>query len=179
MALFRPHLIFNRITDIPIDYLINMGIKGVALDADNTLSTHHSQIPLDGVTDWLAAARENGIKVMIVSNARARRIVPFAQTLGLSYISLACKPLPIGFIRAARAMGVRCGEVAAIGDQLFTDVMGARLAGVKPLLVTPIKVEDGASFRLRRRLERPLIEKYERIGLHFDLQSDLGGHHVS
>ena len=168
MALFKPCTIFNRITDIPIDYLISMGIKGVALDADNTLSTHHSQTPHDGVTDWLKRARESGLKLMMVSNANKNRVTPFANKLGLEFTSLSCKPLPVGFIRAARKMGLKRGEVAAIGDQIFTDVMGANLAGVKPILVIPIKVEDGASFKLRRRLERPLIERYYRKGLKFE-----------
>lgn len=170
MPIFKPRAIFNRITDITPEYLIAMGIKGVALDADNTLSAHHSQTPLCGVTDWLQSARAAGLRLIMVSNARRERIEPFADKLGLDYISLACKPLPLGFIRAARAMGVKRRNMAAIGDQIFTDMMGARLAGVVPLLVTPYKPESGRSFHIRRRLERPLIEKYDKQGLRFQPQ---------
>ncbi len=173
MSLFRPCKIFNRITDIPIDYLISMGIKGLALDADNTLSTHHSQTPLDGVIEWLESARERGIKLMMVSNANADRVTPFASKLGLDFTSLSCKPLPIGFIRAARRMSLKRCEVAAIGDQIFTDIMGANLAGVKPILLIPIKAEDGASFKLRRKLEQPLIAKYKCKGLMYEEDNDV------
>ncbi len=166
--LFKPYKIFNRITDIPIEWLVENGIKGLALDADNTLSTHHSQTPLEGVTEWLDSARQHGIKLMMVSNANANRVTPFADKLNLEFTSLSCKPLPIGFIRAARRMELHRREVAAIGDQIFTDIMGARLAGVKPILLIPIKVESGASFRLRRRLEKPLIAKYKRKGLMYE-----------
>ncbi len=172
MAIFKPCKIFNRITDIPLEWLVENGIKGLALDADNTLSTHHSQIPLDGVTEWLEGARKIGIKLIMVSNANSKRVTPFANKLGLEFTSLSCKPFPIGFIKAARKMGLKRREVAAIGDQIFTDVMGANLAGVKPVLLIPIKVEDGASFKLRRRFEQPLIAKYKRKGLMYGEDSD-------
>ncbi len=165
MALFKPYKIFNRITDIPIEWLVSNGVKGVALDADNTLSTHHSQTPLDSVPEWLAKARESGIKLIMVSNANEKRVAPFANKLGLEFTSLSCKPLPFGFIKAARKMGLRRGEIAAIGDQIFTDVMGANLAGLKPILLIPIEAEQGASFKLRRRLEKPLINKFSKKGL--------------
>ncbi len=168
MPLFKPYKIFNRITDIPIEWLKENGIKGVALDADNTLSTHHSQTALEGAVQWLDNARAVGIKLMMVSNANSKRVTPFANKLGLEFTSLSCKPSPVGFIRAARKMGLKCKCIAAIGDQIFTDVMGANLAGVKPVLVIPIKVEDGASFKIRRALEKPLIARYKRKGLMYE-----------
>lgn len=161
MPIFKPYKMFYRVTDITLEFLHNNGIKGLALDADNTLSEHHSQTPHDGVEEWLREMESGGIKLKMVSNARARRVVPFANKLGLTFTSTALKPLPFGFWRAAKSMGLKTREVAAVGDQIFTDIMGANLAGVKPLLVTPIKEENGASFRLRRRLEKPLIKRYK------------------
>ena len=160
MALFRPARQFHRVTDIEPQLLLDMGIRGLVLDADNTLAEHHAQTPLDGVAEWLDAMRQAGIQLRMVSNARERRCRPFAHTLGLAYTSLGLKPLPFGFWRAARAMGLRVGEVAAVGDQLFTDMLGAHLAGVTPLLVEPSRLETSFSFRLRRRLEKPLLSRY-------------------
>ncbi len=163
MALFKPFKMFYRVTQITPEFLKASGIKALALDADNTLSEHHSQIPYEGVEDWLSQMRQSGIKLMMVSNARAKRVEPFANKLGLEFISTALKPLPFGFFRAAKSMGLKRKEIAAVGDQLFTDMMGANIAGLKPIHVTPIKVEDGASFKLRRRIERPMLAKYKRI----------------
>ena len=160
MALFKPFAMFNRVTDITPEFLIKNGIKGLALDADNTLSEHHSQTPHEGVEQWLDLMRESGIKLIMVSNAKAERVAPFADRLGLAYTSTSLKPLPFGFLRAAKSMDLLRKSIAAVGDQLFTDMLGANLAGVKGILVTPIKPEQGASFRLRRRIERPLIAKY-------------------
>ena len=165
MPIFKPYKMFYRVTDITPEFLHNNGIKGLALDADNTLSEHHSQTAHEGVEQWLRHMEQAGIKLKMVSNARARRVVPFANKLGLTFTSTALKPLPFGFWRAAKSMGLKVSEIGAVGDQLFTDMMGANLAGVKPLLVTPIKEEDGASFRLRRRLEKPLIKRYKEKSL--------------
>ena len=165
MAIFKPYKMFYRVTDITAEFLHNNGIKGLALDADNTLSEHHSQTAHDGVEQWLRDMEGAGIKLKMVSNARGRRVVPFANKLGLTFTSTALKPLPFGFWRAAKSMGLKVKEIGAVGDQLFTDMMGANLAGVKPLLVTPIKEEAGASFRLRRRIEKPLIKRYKEKGL--------------
>ncbi len=160
MSLFKPKKMVHRVTDITADYLKSVGIKGLALDVDNTLSTHHSQTPLEGVCEWLDAMKKEGIKIMMVSNSKRRRVEPFAEKLGLDFVSLSCKPLPIGFWRARRAMGLKGGQLAAVGDQLFTDMLGANLAGVTPILVTPILPETSASFKIRRRLETPLIKRY-------------------
>ena len=164
MALFRPARQFHRVTDIEPQLLLDMGIRGLVLDADNTLATHHAQTPLEGVPEWLDALRRAGIRLRMVSNARESRCRPFAHTLGLAYTSLGPKPLPFGFWRAARAMGLKRREIAAVGDQLFTDMLGAHLAGVTPLLVEPIEPEKTWSFKLRRRLEKPLLSRYREIG---------------
>lgn len=165
MALFKPKKTFLRVTDITPEYLHGIGVKALALDADNTLSTHHSQVPLDGVTEWMQSMRNAGIKLIMVSNAKQQRVRPFAETLGLDYICLACKPLPSGFIRACKRLGLKRKQLAAVGDQLFTDMLGANTAGVVSLLVTPIEAEDGWSFHVRRRLERPLLRRYKERGL--------------
>ena len=76
MAIFKPYKMFYRVTDITAEFLHNNGIKGLALDADNTLSEHHSQTAHDGVEQWLRDMEGAGIKLKMVSNARARRVVP-------------------------------------------------------------------------------------------------------
>ena len=159
MPLLRPVKIFRRVTDITPEYLKSIGVKGLALDADNTLSTHHSQTPLENAENWIVQMGQAGIKLMMVSNSKDRRCRPFAARLGLEYTCVACKPLPFGFWRARRKMGLKGRELAAVGDQLFTDMLGANLAGVTPLLVEPILLEEGWSFKLRRRLEKPLLRR--------------------
>ena len=149
-------------TDITPDYLKSIGVRGLALDADNTLSTHHSQTPLEGVETWLGNMKNAGIKLVMVSNSKRPRVEPFADRLGLEFTSMACKPLPRGFIRARRLLGLRGRELAAVGDQLFTDMLGAHLANATPILVEPILPETTRGFKFKRMLERPFLKHYKR-----------------
>ncbi|MEE1186887.1 MAG: YqeG family HAD IIIA-type phosphatase [Acutalibacteraceae bacterium] len=163
MPIFKPLKRFFRATDITAEYLKSIGVKGVALDADNTMSEHHSQIPLEGAPEWIEYLKSNHIKVLMVSNAKSERVLPFAKKLGVDYIHLALKPLPFGFVRAAKRMGINKNELAVIGDQIFTDMIGANIIKAKALLVTPIKAEDKLSFKIRRNLENKLLKKYTDI----------------
>ena len=158
--LLKPDIKLHGITDITVELLNNNDIKALLLDVDNTMSTHHGTILTDGLMEWIAQMQENGIKLMVLSNSKKARIEPFAARIGLPFISLGCKPLPSGYLRGVKALGENRKNVAIVGDQIFTDVFGGNVVGVKTILLTPIKLEDGWSFKVRRRLEKKLYKKY-------------------
>lgn len=159
--LLKPHTKLHRITDVTLSFLKEKGIKGILLDVDNTLSTHHGDILVDGLEDWLCEMKSQGIKLLVLSNSKERRVAPFAQKIGLDYISLALKPLPFKFFKAIRKIGLKRKEVAIIGDQIFTDSLGGHLAGVHTIILDPVLLEDGWSFKLRRWLEKILYSVYK------------------
>ena len=160
MPLLYPTLYRRRVTDITLQDLEMLGVKGLLLDVDNTLTTHGSQHLSEEVAAWLRAMQEAGVKLTVVSNSWEWRVAPFAQKIGLRHTSLSCKPSPIGFWRGARRMGLKCRECAAVGDQVFTDILGANLGGVPCILLDPIEKETGKPFlQLRRRWEIPLRRK--------------------
>ena len=158
--LLKPDIKLHGITDITIELLNKHDIKALLLDVDNTMSTHHGTILTDGLTEWLAKMSDSGIKLMVLSNSKRFRIEPFAARIGLPFISLGCKPLPTGYLRGVKALGEKRKNVAIVGDQIFTDILGGNAVGIKTILLTPIKLEDGWSFKLRRKLEKKLYEKY-------------------
>lgn len=158
--LLKPNIKLRGITDITVELLNNNNIKALLLDVDNTMSTHHGTILTDGLMEWIAKMQESGIKLMVLSNSKKARIEPFAARIGLPFISLGCKPLPSGYLRGVKALGEKRKSVAIVGDQIFTDVLGGNVVGVKTILLTPIKFEDGWSFKVRRRLEKKLYKKY-------------------
>ncbi len=160
MSIFYPQKIFYRITDITAEKLKEMGISGLMIDVDNTLSTHGGQVPIDGLKEWLREMHKSGIRLIILSNARSKRVEPFAKKIGLSFISLAAKPLPFSYLSAAKAMGLSRKQTAIVGDQLFTDILGGRLAGVGTLLVRPILLENKKSFKIRRKYENIILKKH-------------------
>ncbi len=156
--LFRPNIKLERITNISIDILKKYNIDSLILDVDNTLSTHHGQVLTDGLEDWLDTMRQNGIKMTVLSNSTTKRLEPFAKKIGLNFISLGLKPLPFGYLRALKRLGTKRKNTAIVGDQIFTDVLGGNLVGLKTVLLTPIKPETSLRFRLKRKVEAWLIK---------------------
>ncbi len=159
MKLFTPDFVFHSVIQITPEFLRDNGIKALVLDVDNTLTTHGNPTPGDGVLEWLDQMREAGISMTIVSNNSRERVKPFAEKLKLSFISRGCKPMTVGMTKACRVFELPPQEVAIVGDQLFTDMIGGRLKGMKCILTEPIQQEDGPFFRLKRKLEYRLMQK--------------------
>lgn len=161
MSIFYPHLLRERITRVTAEDLRALGVEGILLDVDNTLTKFHSQELSEEVAAWLTAMQAEGFRMTVVSNGFKHRVLPFANKIGLNAVSLSCKPSPIGFWRGARRLGLPRKKCVAIGDQLFTDVLGSKLAGVKMLLVMPIELETGRpTILFRRRLEKGIVRRF-------------------
>lgn len=159
--MFIPDIKLEKVTDIKIELLKKYGIDAVILDVDNTLSTHHGQVLTDGLEDWLSYMIDGGIKLTVLSNSKRKRVEPFAKKINLPFISLGLKPLPFGYLRAVKSLGTKRKNTAIVGDQIFTDIIGGNAVGVKTVLLTPIKPEDGWSFKLRRKLEKIIIKLFK------------------
>lgn len=157
--ILKPTFVFKSVTEITTSFLSEKKIKGLILDLDNTLTTHNNPIPAEKVTNWIMQMEQNGIKLMIVSNNTAQRVRPFAEMLKLDFIPRGRKPLSTGFKKAQIAMELPFEHIAIVGDQLFTDILGANLKRVKTIFVYPIELETSFFFKIKRRLERPFLPK--------------------
>ncbi len=158
--MFKPTVKINRITDITPDQLAAMGVDTLLIDVDNTLSTFKGERFVNGFEQWRDEMLSCGIKLRILSNAKTRRLNKFACRAGIEGTGMALKPLPFGYLRAVRQSGSKVKTTAVVGDQIFTDILGGSLAGVKTFLVEPILLEKEWSFRFRRKLEHLLLKKY-------------------
>lgn len=158
MALVYPTIYRRRITDLTVADLRALGVQGVLLDIDNTLTTHDNPALDAGVAAWLDMMRQAGFSLTVVSNNCDERVRPFAEVIGLAYQARAAKPLPRGYRAAAQAMGLSPRQCVAVGDQIFTDILGANLAGMKSVLLEPIELEVEQKFIVfKRRFERVLL----------------------
>ena len=162
--MLTPEYLFQDITHITPEFLRQQGIRALLLDVDNTLTAHGSQQLSRPVADWLAQMKAQGVRMVIVSNNLRRRVEPFARQLGLEYIFMGCKPLPGGLARARHLLGVSRGQVALVGDQLFTDRLAGWLYGIRVLVVQPMTRDIKKGILFRRKLEKPFIEKYFKRG---------------
>ena len=161
--MFKPNLYKLKVTDIKTSDLKALGVNTLFLDVDNTLSTHHGFELADGLLEWIDEMKKSGINLILVSNSKRSRVEPFARSINLQFVSLSLKPLFKGFCEAKKRLNVKRKNICVVGDQLFTDVLGAKLFGVKVILLKPILLEDKLSFKFKRYLER-IIFKIEKIG---------------
>lgn len=145
--LFKITAAFRKASDITPQKLKELGIRGLILDLDNTLTTHDNPVPADGILEWLDCMKKNNIRLMIVSNNHPPRVKPFADMLGLDFVSEGRKPLTKGFREASQKMNLPKKQLAAVGDQIYTDVLGANLYGIKMLYVQPIEHEKTNFFK--------------------------------
>ncbi len=149
----------GSVLEITPEYLRQRGLGGVILDIDNTLIGHNVPVPTAEVLDLLADYRKNGIQICVVSNNRRQRVADFCERIGVEhYVWDALKPAAKGYVRAAELMGLAPERTAAVGDQIFTDVWGARRAGCYAVLLKPIhRGKEGLFIAFKRALEKPVL----------------------
>ena len=155
--MLQPNILCDKIYDIDPALLEQMGIKALALDVDNTLTLHDSQEVPDRVRAFLEKMKEKGMALFIISNKSCERVKPFAEGLGLEFVHSAAKPLTFGLARACRRFSLSKKEIMLVGDQLFTDILAAKLFGCRCALVTPFQIEHQKFLRFKRVLERPIL----------------------
>ena len=144
--MFKPTYVFDKVGEITPDFLAKKHIKGLLLDLDNTLTTHNNPVPPQSSLDWLAKMKAAGIKLI-------------AEQLELDFVPEGKKPLTFGYTKAIAKLGLNKKNVAAVGDQIFTDVLGSNLKGIRSIFVFPIEPETSLPFRFKRACEKPFLPK--------------------
>lgn len=135
------------------------GILALLLDLDNTLCLWRTGEFPASTAKLLRRLKAQGFRLAVLTNARLPRDSPVRVALaelGIPLFERAKKPLPFGFRRALRHLGVTTKEAAVIGDQLLTDVLGGKLAGLHTVLVPPLSPREARRTKVNRALERLL-----------------------
>jgi hypothetical protein len=145
------------VAEIDLVQLAATGFAGVIIDLDNTLVGYRQLAPDDLHARWIIAAREVGLQVVLVTNNATPWAIEVARKLGIPCIPNARKPLPRGFRRALQLLKLPRKAVVVVGDQLFTDVLGAKLCGLAVILVEPLVAHDPLNTRWLRHIERWLL----------------------
>ena len=151
-----PKIITEKITDITPELLQNRGISLLMMDFDNTIVPYHINDPEPEILLWFDQMRQAGIRLCIVSNTKKQRLPVFCEKYGLDYILHARKPFTPGIRECLARYAASPGEAALVGDQIYTDTLGANSAGVTSILVKAI---HNHNFWLKARhvLELPFI----------------------
>ena len=144
----------NTIYDLTPEWLKSRGVKAVLCDLDDTLTPYYDTTPNDRIAEWIRTMETNGIRLCILTNGKKHRVLPFCRDLGVECVPMAMKPLPFGYFRALRRMQVKRREAVAVGDQIFTDIVGGNLAGLHTSLVEPRAYKTSAMEKKKRSCEK-------------------------
>lgn len=158
-----PDCVLASFREVTPEMIRDLGARAVLTDIDNTLATYDDADPPEEVVLWCRRMAEAGITVALLSNNSAERVRRFAAPLCIPAYPKAGKPR-VGPIRQVLSdIGCPAGEAVALGDQLLTDVWGARRAGLRAaLIVPPIKDKTTLFFRFKRLLEVPYMKRYHK-----------------
>ena len=165
MEMFRPDIYQQSIFKIDYKKLKKSGIKCLLFDLDNTLSAMSISMPDAKTKSLISTLDDMGFKVIIMSNSGKKRVEPFKEHLNVDAAFKSFKPLKKKYLKILKIYNYKDTEIAAIGDQLITDIYGANRMGFTSILVNPIGDYDFTISKFSQILERKIYRKLNKLGL--------------
>ena len=166
MTLF-PDVYLNSTYDIDFEKLYAMGYRGVIFDIDNTLVPHGADADARAEA-FFRELKRIGFTCCLLSNNQKERVERFNKNIQVLYLENAHKPGKKGYRKAMEMMGTGLQQTLFVGDQIFTDVFGAKNTGIFSILVKPIHPKEEIQIVLKRFLEKPVIALFLLTGRNRD-----------
>ena len=158
---FYPDRYLRSAYEIDYEKYYEQGYRGIIFDIDNTLVPHGAPADERSIA-LIARLKKLGFGILLLSNNKEPRVKLFNEAVKVSYIFKAGKPAKRGYEEAMRRLGTDSSTTLFVGDQLFTDVWGAKRAGILTYLVKPIHPKEEIQIVLKRRLEWIVLYFYRR-----------------
>ncbi len=158
---FYPDIQMPSTYSIDFAKLYGMGYRGVIFDIDNTL-VEHGKDATDRAEKLFEELKRLGLNSCLLSNNKEERVKRFNKNIQTNYIYKAGKPGQKGYLKAMDAMQTNRENTLFVGDQLFTDVWGAKRLGIYTILVEPIDKKEEIQIVLKRYLEKIVLHFYRR-----------------
>ena len=134
-----PTMRTRELTDLTPEFLYKKDIRLLMMDFDNTIVPYTTNTPTRKMLQWLEMISEYDIQLCVVSNSKKDRVEKFCEEYGIDCITHAGKPGIKGINACLYQYGVQKDYAALVGDQIYTDVLGANRAGVRSILVKSIR----------------------------------------
>ena len=162
MKKLYPNLYLNKVEDIKIEILIKNKIKLLILDVDNTLIDYYKELS-ENVINWAKEMKGQGIKLYILSNTNNKeKVKEVAKKLNIQYKYFAMKPLKKGFKHIQKETNIKPENIAVVGDQIFTDILGGNRSKMFTILVDPINDKKDYWYTAwKRPIENKIKNKYK------------------
>lgn len=157
-----PDAHLNNVREITTNFLQNNKINALILDVDNTLIDYDKNLPEETIK-WAKELKNNNIKLYILSNTNKKeKVKTVAEKLGIEYMYFAKKPLKSGFKKVQEKLKEPSQNIAVVGDQIFTDIVGGNRCKMFTILVEPIAEKDIWITMVKRPLENAIKKKYHK-----------------
>ena len=163
--LLCPQIIVKTLYDIELNTLQQQGIRGIIFDLDNTIIPWDSPTMSPDIMQWIQALLAQGFKICLVSNNMGKRVQTIAEKFDIPFVSRAYKPSKTGFRQAIAKMELTENQVAVVGDQLFTDILGGNRLGLYTIWVAPLSATEFVGTKITRRLEKLAVKILRAKGL--------------
>ena len=151
-----PKIIVPALTDVTPELLHSRNIRFLMLDFDNTIVPYTTSTPTELMQTWLETMVKSDIHLCVVSNSHKDRVKIFCKKYGIDCITHANKPFPKGIRECLNTYQLDPKTCALVGDQIFTDTLGANGCGVTSILVNAID-NHNIWLKLRHAAEMPFI----------------------
>lgn len=158
---FYPNEMQESTYHIDFKKIYRKGYRGIIFDVDNTLVPHGAMAD-EACIQLFLQLKELGFKTVLLSNNKEERVKRFNEKIETDYIYKAGKPAKRNYLRAIKIMGIKKSETLFVGDQLFTDVWGAKRVGIYSILVKPLHPKEEIQIVLKRYLEKIVLYFYLR-----------------
>lgn len=159
MEKYVPDVYQKSIYAVDYQKLIDRGVKCILFDLDNTLVPFHIKHSNEKIAELFNKLREMGLKVIIFSNSPTKRLKIFKEELAVDCVACAGKPAKRSFEKVMEKYKYNITEVAIVGDQLLTDIIGGNKVGITTVLVNPVSAKDPIWTRPSRFIENRIMKK--------------------
>ena len=162
MKLFTPDYYVESYRTLDLERLKRHGIRVLVCDIDNTLAAHDEPLPDAQAIAFVLRVRDAGIQVVFISNNKRERVERFAGAVDAKCYPFARKPLKQTYRKMLRDLHYAPHQVAVLGDQLLTDILGGNRMHMTTILTTPLVQRDITWTRLNRLVEQQLYRLLEK-----------------
>ena len=166
MNSFIPDIYVKNIFTIDYKKLKGDGIKCILFDLDNTIAPLKEEKPSKDIKELFAYIDDLNIKAIIISNSRKKRVAPFKEELNVDSCYSSLKPSKRKYKKILKMFNFDYSEVAAVGDQILTDVFGANRCGITSIFVDKLTEEEMVWTKLNRKIEKYILNSLKKKGVY-------------
>ena len=174
MSKFVPIAHAKSLYEIDPEFFKSNGVTTLFVDLDNTLDSYKLHSPSDNAKALITKLKVAGLDVVIISNNRYKRVLPYATELGIDFMSSTGKPFPRKINKYVTEKGLNKENIMVVGDQLMTDTLAGNRAKIRVVLTEKIVKEDQPTTHFNRIFDRPIRKHLRKKGLLIDWKDKYG-----